>query len=112
VKSENLGLATDCLKVTMFGGEDIIRDTQKIATARAWLDARSDLWLENILNPPEQVIPRIVIRACNQPGTSDFYVYLSDDWIGSEPGKRHQRPICRGEWREMAAIISGPGASH
>jgi hypothetical protein len=111
VKSENLGLATDCLKVTMFGREDIIRDASKIATARAWLDARSDLWLENILSAPEQGPPRIVIRACNQPGTSDSYVYLNDDWIGFDPSKRHQRPICRGEWREMAAIISGSGAS-
>jgi hypothetical protein len=114
VKSENLGLATDCLKVTMLGREDIIRDTQKIATARAWLDARSDLWVENFLNAPEQVMPRIVIRACNQPGTSDSdsYVYLNDDWIGFNPSKRHQRPICRGEWREMAAIMSGSRGSH
>jgi len=114
VKSENLRLATDCLKVTMFGREDIIRDTQKIATARAWLDARSDLWVENFLNAPEQGPPRIVIRPCNQPGTSDSnsYVYLNDDWIGFDPSKRHQRPICRGEWREMAAILSGSGGSH
>jgi hypothetical protein len=34
-------------------------------------------------------------------------VYVEDDWVGFNPGKRLQRPICRGKWREMADIISG-----
>jgi hypothetical protein len=106
-KSENLQLATDCLKVSIFGREEIIRDAQKIAVVRAWLDSRSDLWVENFLNAPDQGKPLIVIRGCNQPPeTSDTYVYLDEDWIGSVPSKRYQRPICRGEWREMAAIIT------
>ena len=107
-KSENLQLATDCLKVTIFGRDEIIRDAQKIGAVRAWLDSRSDLWVENFLNAPDQGKPLIVIRGCNQPaGTSDTYVYLDEDWIGFVPSKRYQRPICRGEWREMAAIITG-----
>jgi hypothetical protein len=105
-----LQLATDCLKVTISGREEIIRDAQKIAAIRAWLDSRSDLWLENFLNGPDEGTPIIEIRACNQPpGTSDAYVYLDEDWIGFSPSKRHQRPICRGEWREMAAIITRSG---
>jgi len=107
-KSENLGLATDCLKVTTSGREEIIRDAQKIAAVRAWLDSRSDLWVENFLNAPDQNKPLIVIRACNQPlGTSETYVYLDEDWIGFNPSKSYQRPICRGEWKQMAAIITG-----
>jgi hypothetical protein len=38
VESENLLLATDCLKVTLFGREDVIRDAQKIEAVRRWLD--------------------------------------------------------------------------
>ena len=107
-KSENLGLATDCLKVTISGREDIIRDADKIAAVRAWLDSRSDLWIENFLNPPDQGKPLIVIRTCNQPrGTAETYVYVDEDWIGFYPSKRYQRPICRGEWKEMAAIVTG-----
>ena len=110
VNSGTLQLATDCLKITIFGREESMRDAQKIAAIRAWLDARSDLWVENILNARDQGAPLIVIRACSQPrGTSDAYVYLDEDWIGFFPSKRHQRPICRGEWREMAAIITGSG---
>jgi hypothetical protein len=37
VKSENLQLATDCLRVTILGQEEIVRNVQKIAAARAWL---------------------------------------------------------------------------
>jgi hypothetical protein len=108
VKSKNLQLATDCLQVTIFGREEIIRDAQKIMAVRAWLDSRSDLWAENVLNAPDRGKPLIVIRACNQrSGTSDTYVYLDEDWIGFNPSKSHRRPICRGEWREMAAIITG-----
>jgi hypothetical protein len=107
-KSENLGLATDCLKVTISGRDQAIRDIQKIAAIRAWFDSRSDLWVENFLNAPDQHKPLIVIRACNQaPGTSETSVYLDEDWIGLNPSKRFQRPICRGEWKEMAAIITG-----
>ncbi|MEO8681810.1 MAG: hypothetical protein ABI665_22380 [Vicinamibacterales bacterium] len=106
-KSEDLQLATDCLKVTIFGREEIIQDAQKIAAVRAWLDSRSDLWVENFLHAPDQGKPLIVMRGCNQPaGTSDTYVYLDEDWIGLVPSKLYQRPICRGEWREMAAIIT------
>ena len=106
VKSEHLRVAT-CLKVTVLGREQIVGDNQKIAAVRAWLDARSDLWIENFINAPEQGEPLIVIRPCHQPaGTSDFYTYVDEDWIGFEPSKRHQRPICRGEWRELAAIIT------
>ena len=50
VKSENLQMATDCLKVTIFEREEIIRDAPTIAAVRVWLDSRSDLWVENILN--------------------------------------------------------------
>jgi hypothetical protein len=89
-----------------------VRDVQKVAAARAWLDSRSDLWVENFLRPPDQGTPLIVIRACDRPpGTSDSHVYLDDDWIGFNPSKRLQRPICRDEWREMAAIIWGPGTN-
>jgi hypothetical protein len=106
-KPENLQLATDCLEVTIVGREEIIRDAQKITTIRAWLDSRSELWVENFLNAPDQGKPLIVIRGCNRPpGMSDSYVYLDEDWIGFNPSKRLQRPICRGEWREMAAIIA------
>jgi hypothetical protein len=107
-KSENLQLATDCLRVTIFGREEIVRGAQKTAAVREWFDARSDLWIENLVNPPDQGKPLIVIRACNQPpGASDTYVYLDEDWIGFSPSKRYERPICRGEWRELAAIITG-----
>jgi hypothetical protein len=52
----------------------------------------------------------LTIRTCDpSPRTSDVYVYLSEDWIGSSPGKRLQRPICRGEWREVADILSADG---
>lgn len=93
----------------MAGREEIIRDAQTIAAVREWLDARSDLWVENFLNAPDQGHPLIVIRACTQPspGISETSVYLDEDWIGVNPSKRYQRPICRGEWREMAAIIMG-----
>ena len=110
VKSENIGLAKDCLKATIFGREEMLLDAQKVRAVRAWFDSRSDLWLENIIKgiAPDQGEPLIVIRACDQPsGASDAYVYLNEDWIGSYPGKMHQRPICRGEWRQMAAIIKG-----
>ncbi len=107
-KSQHLQLATDCLNVTIFGREELIRDAQTIAALRAWLDSRSDLWIENVLNAPDQGKPVIEMRGCQQPaGTSATYVYLDEDWIGFNPSKRYQRPICRGEWREMAAIITG-----
>jgi hypothetical protein len=87
VESENLLLATDCLKVTLFGREDVIRNAQKIKAVRGWLDSRSDLWVENFLHAPDQGTPLIVIRACSRPaGTSDSYVYLEDDWVGFNPG--------------------------
>jgi len=106
-KSENLQMDTDCLKATIFGRDEIIRDAQKIAAVRAWLDSRSELWVENFLNAPHQGNPLIIIRRCNQPpGTSDSYVCLDENWVGFHPSKRSQRPICRGEWREMAAIIT------
>ena len=104
-------MAKDCLKATIFGREEILRDAQKVAAVRAWFDSRSDLWIENIIKgiAPDQGEPLIVIRSCDQPsGTSDTsYVYLNEDWIGFYPSKMHQRPICRGEWRQMAAIIKG-----
>src|SRR4051812_28697276 len=112
VKFENLELATDCLKVTVHGRDEIVRDAQKIAAARAWFDSRSDLWVENFLNAPDQSPQLLTIRACNPPpGSSDGYVYLTEDWIGSNPSKRLQRPICRAEWREIAAILSTAGAN-
>jgi len=112
VKSENLQLATDCLKVTILGREEIVRNVQKIAAARAWLDSHSDLWVENFLNAPDQGAQLLTIRTCNpHPGRSEAFVYLSEDWIGFHPGKRLQRPICRDEWREMAAILSADGAN-
>jgi hypothetical protein len=113
VKSENLLLATDCLKVTTLGREEIVRSAQKIAAARAWLDSRSDLWVENFLNAPDQDSRLLTIRTCSSPpaGTSEAYVYLGEDWIGFNPSKRLQRPICRGEWRELAAILSSNGAN-
>ena len=105
-------LATDCLKVTILGREEIVRDPQKIAAARGWLESRSDLWVENFLNAPDQSPQVLTIRTCHPPpGTSDAYVYLSEDWIGFNPSKRLQRPICRGEWREIAAILSTAGAN-
>jgi len=98
--------------VTIVGREEIVRNVQKIAAARVWLDSRSDLWVENFLNAPDQNAPLLTIRTCNRPrGTSDAYAYLGEDWIGFNPSKRFQRPICRGEWREMAAILSAGGAS-
>ena len=107
VKSETLGLATDCLKVTMFEREEIIRISDKIAAVRAWSTPIPTSPGLRTLSAPDEGKPLIVVRACNQPpGTSDFYVYLDEDWIGFFPSKRHQRPICRGEWREMAAIIT------
>jgi hypothetical protein len=112
VKFENLEVATDCLKVTIHGREEIVRDAQKIAAARTWLDSRSDLWVENFLNAPDQSPQVLTIRICTPPqGTWDAYVYLSEDWIGSNPSKRLQRPICRGEWREIAAILSADRAN-
>jgi hypothetical protein len=112
VKFENLQLATDCLKLTIHGREEIVRDAQKIAAARAWFDSRSDLWVENFLNAPDPSPQVLTIRTCRPPsGTSDAYVYLSEDWIGSNPSKRLQRPICRGEWRELAAILSSNGVN-
>jgi hypothetical protein len=112
VKSENLPLATDCLRVTILGQEEIVRNVHKIAAVRAWLDSRSDLWVENFLNAPDQDAQLLTIRSCSPPaGTSEGYVYLGEDWIGVNPSKRLQRPICRGEWREMAAILSADGPS-
>jgi hypothetical protein len=49
-RSENLELATYCLRVTMSGREEIIRDAQKIAAIRAWFDSRSDLWVVTVLD--------------------------------------------------------------
>jgi hypothetical protein len=75
---------------------------------RAWLDSRSDRWVENFLNAPDAGEPLIVIRACvRPPGTTETHVYLDENWVGVHPGKRFQRAICHEEWREMAAIISG-----
>lgn len=107
VRSENLELVTDCLNVTVLGREATIRDAQTVAAVRAWLDARSNLWSENFLQAPDQDSPLIVIHPCNRPpDTSETDVYLNEDWIGFNPGKRLQRPICRGEWREMASILA------
>ena len=110
VKFGDLLQATDCLDVTIRGREAIVRDTHKIASVRAWFDSRSGLWVENFLSAPDQSPPVLTIRTCDpSPRTSDVYVYLSEDWIGSSPGKRLQRPICRGEWREVADILSADG---
>jgi hypothetical protein len=110
--SDSLLLRTDCLNVTILGQETILRDSEKIAAVGAWLDSRSDRWVENFLLPFQQSKPLIVIRQCQRPpGTDDVYLYLDDDWVGSSLGKRFQRPICRGEWREMAAIFSASGAN-
>src|SRR5215471_17412301 len=65
VKSENLLLATDCLKVRVQGREEIVRSPQKIAAARAWFDSRSDLWIENFLNARDQNEQLLTIRTCS-----------------------------------------------
>jgi hypothetical protein len=49
-KSENLQMDTDGLKETIIDREETIRDAQKIAAVRTWLDSRSELWVENFLN--------------------------------------------------------------
>jgi hypothetical protein len=106
IKSENLGMATDCLKVAAGGRETIVRDSLRIAAIRAWFDSRADLWRENILTTARDPGPPIiVIRACDRGG--DHHVYVSQDWIGYVPSKTRRRPVCREEWRELAAIIVG-----
>ena len=105
-KSENLGLATDCLKVTTSGREGIVRDPRKIAAVRAWLDSRSDLWVENFLNAPDQNKPLIVIRACNQPpGTSETYVYWTKIGLASIRARGTSDPSAvanGGRWRRSS----------
>lgn len=111
VRFDNLHLAGDCLKVSTLGREEIVTDQKKIAAARAWLDARSNLWIENFLSRQEQPPPTMEIRTCGPVSAStDIYVYLNDDWLGFHPSKRFQRPLCRAEWRELAGILS-PAAS-
>jgi hypothetical protein len=106
MKSENVGLATDCLKAVVQGREATVRDQRRITAIRAWFDSRTDLWIENILTTaPDPGPPFIVLRACE--AERDHHVYVNEDWIGYSPSKSHQRPICRGEWRELAAIIGG-----
>jgi hypothetical protein len=91
IPSTAFGCSLHCLKVTIFGREEIIQDAQKIAATGSWLDSRSDLWVENFLTTADQGAPLIVIRACNRPpGPSDVYVCLDDDWIGFNPSKRFQ----------------------
>jgi hypothetical protein len=72
---ENSMLATDCFKVTIFGQEEIVRDAQKIAAARAWFDARSDLWTENLISlagPPTPLLVPLhftsIVRLLHVPG--------------------------------------------
>jgi hypothetical protein len=99
---------TNCLAVTVIENEVVIRDVERIAAIRAWLDARSDGWQENFLSPPDRGVILVKIRRCTTPaGSSESYVYADEDWLGYHPSKRLQRPICRGEWRELAALALG-----
>ncbi len=100
--SADLLRVTDCLKVTVAGHEQVIRDERTIAAIRAWLEARSDLWAENFLLPLDDSTPVIVLRLCEAGWP---YVSVDENWINASTGKRPQRPICQGEWRTLAAII-------
>ena len=103
VTSENLRLGTDCLKVTVVEPEQILRDVGKIAAIRGWLDARSDLWTTNFLMPFEDSPPMVRLRPCN---ATETYVVVDENSDHAMEKGRPQRPICRGEWRDLAAILA------
>jgi hypothetical protein len=72
VESENLLLATDCLKVTLFGREDVIRDAQKIRPFVGGSTPARTSGLKISSTLLTQGTPLIVIRACSRPaGTSE-----------------------------------------
>jgi len=107
VESEQLIANADCIKVTIQGRDGVIRDVTRINALRSWLKDRVDLWEENLLSLIDKPRPPLlIIRPCIQRGGYDEYIYANEDWLGVVPGKMLSRPICRGEWREVAAIVS------
>src|ERR1700730_15647557 len=47
IASQQIIANTDCIKVTLFGRDTLIRDVRRINPLRSWLAARADLWEEN-----------------------------------------------------------------
>jgi hypothetical protein len=103
---------TNCITVTLRGRGGVIRDVERIHELRSWLAARDELWEENLVtlfDPPGP--PLLIIRSCNARDDRDEYVYASEDWLGFVPGKSLMRPICRGEWREIVALVDSDRAA-
>jgi hypothetical protein len=106
VSSEQLGFRTSCLIVRRQGRSYTITDQQRITAIRAWIDERSDLWLENILTIGSGGESLAAIRPCHRPdGTLQIEIYVTEDWLGDSPSKRYQRPICRDEPRQLLEIL-------
>jgi hypothetical protein len=107
VESQQLIGNADCINVTIQGRDRVIRDATRINALRTWLATRVDLWEENLVSLIDKPGPALlIIRPCDQRGGYDEYIYANEDWLGVVPGKMLLRPICREEWREVAAIVS------
>jgi hypothetical protein len=112
VEPERLISNADCITVTIRGRAGVIRDVGQINVLHVWLAARADLWEENLVSLIDRPGPPLLtIRRCTQRNGHDEYIYANEDWLGIVPGKMLSRPICRNEWRELAAIVSFSDAS-
>ncbi|MGH9409561.1 MAG: hypothetical protein ACRD1V_08920 [Vicinamibacterales bacterium] len=103
VSSRELGLETGCLNVLINGQRTVVQDPRVLQRARAWFDARSDLWSERFLTATALDEPAIEIERCSE--LSGPRVSVSEDWIEFVPSKGLRRPICQGEWRALALIL-------
>jgi hypothetical protein len=107
VESQKLIADGDCIKVSILGRDGVIRDATRINALRSWLAARVELWEENLVSLVDKPgPPMLIVRPCTQGPGPDEYIYANEDWLGVVPGKALMRPICRDEWREVAALVS------
>ena len=110
---EKIIATADCIRVTIPGPHGVspgrsyvIQGADQIEALRSWLSARHNLWAgAPILYPHAR--PRLrFIRPCRtqQPGYDQF-IAANEDWLVDGKGKGLLRPICRGEWRELSALV-------
>jgi hypothetical protein len=105
--------AADCLKARLNGRERVILNREQTAAVLRWLNSHADGWVENFALPVggKPANPNIELGSCRptSQGSTGVVIYVDDDWVGMSPSKRFQRPICHGEWRELATLISKDG---
>jgi hypothetical protein len=106
VESQKLIANADCIKVSTLRRDGMIRDATRIKALHSWLATRVELWQENLLSLIDKPGPPVlIIRPCSQRHDYDEYIYANEDWLGVVPGKALMRPICRNQWREVAALV-------